>query len=280
MNKYKKQYDNLIKFRLENKLSKSDCYCETHHIQPLKLNGSNAKDNLVNLLPEEHFKAHVYLCQYLKSINDIESYNKMLPAIILMAGIRRYKYDEIISKIEYFAQSYAKLKKDYSKYRKNISFNINCRKVHNLITGKNEMLNKDLPLPAGYKEGWIYSAEYIKQKSNIITKNNKENPPAKGKIRIYNLKTFKTSWILKNDPIPEGWACGFKMNNSNKTIWINNPITRETKMIGETDPIPEGFVKGRGKFTEEQKKNYKGKIPWNKGLKAKDDPRIRNAYSK
>ena len=55
------------------------------------------------------------------------------------------------------------------------------------------------------------------------------------------------------------------MNNSNKTIWINNPTTKETKMIGENDKIPDGFIKGRGKFSDEQKKNYKGHIPWNKG---------------
>lgn len=59
------------------------------------------------------------------------------------------------------------------------------------------------------------------------------------------------------------------MNKSNKTIWINNPITKETKMIGENDKLPIGFVKGRGKFSDKQKKNYKGHIPWNKGKKIK-----------
>ena len=97
MNKYKKLYDDLIKFRLENKVSKEEQYCETHHIKPVKLGGIDDETNLVNLLPEEHFKAHVYLCQYLKSINDIESYNKMLPVPILMVGNHRYGLDTIIN---------------------------------------------------------------------------------------------------------------------------------------------------------------------------------------
>lgn len=280
MNKYKNLYDELIQFRLINKISKNDCYCESHHIKPVKLGGINDESNLVNLLPEEHFKAHVYLCQYLKSINDIESYNKMLPVPIMMVGNHRYGLNTIIKNIDYFAKSYSELRKDYSEYRSSHPLNKNRRFVHNNITNKNEILDKDLPLPDGYSEGWIYSEKYHEIHSKATIKFNKEKPSRKGKILIYNLTTFEVDQIPKDSPIPTGWAKGFKMNRSNKTIWINNPITRETKMIGETDPIPEGFVKGRGKFTEEQKKKYKGRIPWNKGLKAKDDPRIKNAYSK
>lgn len=280
MNKYKKLYDDLIKFRLENKVSKEEQYCETHHIKPVKLGGIDDETNLVNLLPEEHFKAHVYLCQYLKSINDIESYNKMLPVPILMVGNHRYGLDTIIKDLEYFANSYSELRKDYAKYRSEHPTNKNCRRVHNIISNKNEMIDKNLPLPNGYIEGWIYSKKYHEIHSKATIKFNKEKPSRKGKILIYNLTTFKVDQIPKDSPIPEGWAKGFKMNGSNKTIWINNPTTKETRMIGENDILPEGFIKGRGKFNDEQKKNYKGHIPWNKGLKAKDDPRIRNMHSK
>ena len=257
MNKYKNLYDSLIKFRLENKLLKEEQYCETHHIKPIKLGGTNDKTNLVNLLPEEHFKAHVYLCQYFKSIKDIDSYTKMLPVPILMAGNHRYGLSEILNRLDYFANIYSELRNDYSKYRSEQHTNKDCRKVYNTITNKNEMLNKDLPLPNGYIEGWIYSKEYIQQKSTIITKNNKENHPRKGKTLIFNLITFEVTQISNDSSIPDGWAKGFKMNRSNKTIWINNPETKETKMIGENDPIPNGFVRGRGKFTEEQKKIIK-----------------------
>ena len=197
----------------------------------------------------------------------------MLPVPIMMAGNHRYGLNTIIKNIDYFAKCYSELRKDYSEYRSSHPTNKNCRFVHNNITNKNEMINKDLPLPDGYSEGWIYSKKYHEIHSKATIKFNKEKPSRKGKMLIYNLTTFKVDQIPKDSPIPNGWAKGYKMNKSNKTIWINNPITRETKMIGETDQIPEGFVKGRGKFTEEQKKNYKGRIPWNKGIKIKDNPK-------
>lgn len=269
MNKYKLLYDQLIQLRQKDKLSKDTCYCESHHIIPLKLGGKDIEQNIVNLLPEEHFKAHVYLCQYLKSINDIDAYNKMLPVPILMVGNHRYGLNTIITQLDYFANAYSQLRKDYGKYRAKHPPNKGKRFVHNCLTHTNERIDKNSPLPLGYKEGWEYSNEYRQQRSKLISKNNKENHPGKGKIRIYNLKTFEVQQISKDLPIPKGWAKGFKMNKSNKTIWINNPITKETKMIGENDKLPIGFVKGRGKFSDKQKKNYKGHIPWNKGKKIK-----------
>ena len=61
---YRKIYDQLInKARLRDlkKLPKSDpnyVYCERHHIVPKSIGGLNTDDNLVNLLPKEHFIAH------------------------------------------------------------------------------------------------------------------------------------------------------------------------------------------------------------------------------
>lgn len=267
MNKYKELYDNLINFRLQNKITKENCYCESHHITPIKLGGSDTEDNLVNLLPEEHFKAHVYLCLYYKSINDIESYNKMISVPILMVGNRRYGINKIVLNLNNLALQYAELRKDYSNYRKQHSPNFGKRQVHNNFLNKNEFIDKDATLPENYSEGWVYSEKYHKIHSDSIIKRNKEHHPFKNKIIIYNLKTFEVKHIKKNEIIPDGWVRGYKMNKSNKTIWIHNPITKETKMIGENDNIPEGFIRGRGKFSEEQKKNYKGRIPWNKGLK-------------
>lgn len=57
-NKYTKIYFSLIQKRKEDTLSKSEVYCETHHITPKSLGGSNETSNLVNLTPREHFIAH------------------------------------------------------------------------------------------------------------------------------------------------------------------------------------------------------------------------------
>lgn len=57
-NKYTKMYFGLVQKRKDNPIHKSDEYCETHHIIPRSLGGSDEKENLVNLTPREHFIAH------------------------------------------------------------------------------------------------------------------------------------------------------------------------------------------------------------------------------
>ena len=60
---YKKVYDQLIEKRRQQPLSKDDCYCETHHIVPRGMNGTNDKSNLVNLTAREHYVAHLLLAK-------------------------------------------------------------------------------------------------------------------------------------------------------------------------------------------------------------------------
>lgn len=55
---YKLHYDKLIK-RANNRIL--DCYTECHHIIPRCMGGNEDLNNLVNLLPEEHFVAHQLL---------------------------------------------------------------------------------------------------------------------------------------------------------------------------------------------------------------------------
>lgn len=55
---YEKHYRLLVLKALNRNL---DSYTETHHIIPKCLGGSNEKDNLVNLTPEEHYLAHLLL---------------------------------------------------------------------------------------------------------------------------------------------------------------------------------------------------------------------------
>lgn len=55
---YSKIYNNLISKAKNRKL---DCYTESHHIIPLCIGGSDTKENLVDLTPEEHYIAHQLL---------------------------------------------------------------------------------------------------------------------------------------------------------------------------------------------------------------------------
>lgn len=56
---YNKIYQSLVE-RGKNR-SLGEAYKETHHIIPKCMNGSNDKDNLVDLTPEEHYLAHLLL---------------------------------------------------------------------------------------------------------------------------------------------------------------------------------------------------------------------------
>jgi hypothetical protein len=57
---YQKIYTNLIN-RALSRVSKG--YVEKHHIVPRCLGGTDAKENIVNLYPEEHYLAHLLLCK-------------------------------------------------------------------------------------------------------------------------------------------------------------------------------------------------------------------------
>ena len=57
---YQKIYTNLIN-RAQSRTSKG--YVEKHHIVPRCLSGTDSKENIVNLYPEEHYLAHLLLCK-------------------------------------------------------------------------------------------------------------------------------------------------------------------------------------------------------------------------
>jgi hypothetical protein len=57
---YQKIYNNLID---RATLRVSEGYVEKHHIVPRCLGGTDAKENIVSLYPEEHYLAHLLLCK-------------------------------------------------------------------------------------------------------------------------------------------------------------------------------------------------------------------------
>jgi hypothetical protein len=77
LNKYHKWYINFINHRQQNVISKSDGYCERHHIIPKALGGSNDTTNMVNLSAREHAIVHVLLTRFL----DGQDKYKMLCAV-------------------------------------------------------------------------------------------------------------------------------------------------------------------------------------------------------
>jgi hypothetical protein len=107
-NKYTSYYNSIIN-KAKNRLV--DGYCETHHIIPKSLGGSNLKENLVNLTAREHFICHLLLTKMYEG----DAKKKMIHAAWAMATLendnqQRYK---ITSKIyESLRIKYATLKSE------------------------------------------------------------------------------------------------------------------------------------------------------------------------
>lgn len=79
---YLKHYDTLISRAKSRTLTNG---FETHHIIPKCAGGDNSKDNLVRLLIEEHYTAHLLLVKIYKT-KDIAIYQKLLYACNRMTG--------------------------------------------------------------------------------------------------------------------------------------------------------------------------------------------------
>jgi 5-methylcytosine-specific restriction endonuclease McrA len=105
-NKYTKIYHSII--TRANNRSLSD-YCESHHIVPKSLGGSNLKENLVNLTAREHFICHLLLTKMYTGKDK----DKMVHAAWAMTTLenehqQRYKINSKIYEI--LRKQYAELR--------------------------------------------------------------------------------------------------------------------------------------------------------------------------
>lgn len=102
-NKYYDIYFSLIEKRKHMPLSKKECYCESHHILPRSMGGSDDEGNLVNLTPREHYVAH----RLLTKITEGQDYYKMMWALHRMI----YGNTEVLS-----SKMYEKFRTEWSKF--------------------------------------------------------------------------------------------------------------------------------------------------------------------
>jgi hypothetical protein len=94
---YQKIYDQLIDRGKSRVLE--NCYFETHHIVPRCMGGNDEKENLIDLLPEEHFIVHLLLVK----IYPDES--KLIYAANMMSNFKKYtnkQYGWLKKKFIYF----------------------------------------------------------------------------------------------------------------------------------------------------------------------------------
>lgn len=89
---YQKIYDALVRKRRENPLDKKTQYCESHHIIPRSLGGTDELENIVNFTAREHYVAHKILVKaYLQKYGkESEHYKKMVTALFFMTTSKRW----------------------------------------------------------------------------------------------------------------------------------------------------------------------------------------------
>lgn len=127
---YKKIYDSIIARAKKRTLPKNR-YVEVHHIIPksffesIKL--ANQKNNLVELLPEEHWICHLLLAKF----SEGKEKEKMLQAVLVMSGAKR-------NKLKCTNKRYAKRKKSsaYRKRKKKDKFYIRKKNRKRKVTHK------------------------------------------------------------------------------------------------------------------------------------------------
>jgi hypothetical protein len=88
-NKYTKWYYNIIDNAKSRKISEG--YFEQHHIIPKSIGGSNLPNNLVNLLPKEHFICHLLLTKMVDGINRRKMWYASYMMIVGIKRVNRYK---------------------------------------------------------------------------------------------------------------------------------------------------------------------------------------------
>ena len=112
---YRERYNEIINYRKENPLP-DDVYGENHHVIPRSLHGTNNKENIVRLLPEEHYKCHCLLPYvYLEEGNE-NGYQKMLHAWIRLSSCPQPTHPNL-DFIDKDAEIYGELRRAYAKLR-------------------------------------------------------------------------------------------------------------------------------------------------------------------
>ena len=178
---YKKHYDLLINRAKERQL---EGYSERHHIIPKCMGGTNDKDNLVRLTPEEHYVAHQLLVKiYPKN-------NKLIAAVILMSGnsIKTQRSNKL----------YGWLRRQHSLYgSKPPSHKGKVRSIENKIKISNALKGSILSEERKAKisntlKGRTQSEETKKKKSKSLIGKQQHN---KGKSWKINQETGKREWF-------------------------------------------------------------------------------------
>ena len=174
---YVKIYNSLVD---RAKIRNFEGFTEEHHIIPRCVGGSNNKDNLVRLTPEEHYLAHQLLIRiYPDNTSLVYAANMMIcnrPSNKLYGWLRR---------------RYIKTVSERQSGEGNSQFG--TRWIFNLDLKKSRKIGKTAPLPDGWEEGRI-----INFNKKVLVKVNTAKKKTKKQIlkdiRSKHYKIKKSRW--------------------------------------------------------------------------------------
>lgn len=230
---YTYRYNRVIKWFKDHPVSKVSQYCETHHIQPRSCNGSNKKENLVNLPARWHYIVHCWLPFVMLENGSYNGYRRMIRSWALMNGMIKFK-----NVLKEDSLMYADLRKRYSlEIAEQMRENCHTKNSIWINDGtKNRRISNKEIIPNGWKRGRL--------------KFSRTNADLLGKRWCYNPETKEKRFIAKDMELPEGFVygrigikyCPEKLASIKGKIKITNGITN--KYIQPNDSIPAGWYRG------------------------------------
>lgn len=126
--------------------------------------------------------------------------------------------------------------------------NLNTGILHNLTDGGDGGAGrKQDPGKFRGKNNGMFGKKHSESVKHAQSVRAKGNRSTSGLIRIYNIETLESKSILINDEIPSGWVRGLvprrKSSNPSRRA-IYNPTLNIRKTIKYNDPIPEEWCIG------------------------------------
>lgn len=223
---YKKHYDLLIE-RAKTRDIDCNVYTEMHHIVPRCIGGTDDKDNLVRLLPEEHLVAHLLLAKVHRNNPKLMYAANMMCSRV--ANNKEYKWvrENHARNVSEFMSRYQKT----DEHKQKIGLAHRGKTVSKETRDKISRTDRSYMKTAEYRQtmseakaGFIHS-DKTKQLLSDIRKG--ESNPFYGRTHLYETKQ-KISEHSKNSK----W-----MNNGVKEQFVHSSKFNEMENLG--------FVYGR-----------------------------------
>ena len=184
------------------------------------MNGSNEKDNLVNLTPREHYIAHLLLYKIYE--NTSYKYSLLKAVVCMIESNKKNRKIHVNSKIyernriAYYSSNFSKEagRKGYLEFikkdAKEISNIRNRAKISREKWFKSLTNEEKLEIFKNSRISFLGKkhTELSKKKMKESSKNNEKtgiNNPMYGKIWITNIETKENKLIDKKNIIPTGW---------------------------------------------------------------------------